>query len=146
MKEKTVGVILDQKGRDVYSVGPMTTIYEAIALMAELNVGALVVLEDDELVGIMSERDYARKVILVGRASRDTPVTEIMTQEVETVTEDALVGHCMARMTEGRFRHLPVVERGSVIGLVSIGDIVKSVIETQQSLIGELERYITGSA
>ncbi len=142
---KTVGALLDQKGRDIYSVEPTTTIYEALARMAELNLGAVVVLDDAKLVGIMSERDYARKVILEGRSSLDTPVTDIMTHEVETVTEDVSVEDCMTRMTEGRFRHLPVVEGESVIGLVSIGDIVKSMIVTQQRLIGDLESYITGS-
>ncbi len=142
---KTVRTLLDQKGRDIYSVEPTTTIYEALALMAELNLGAVVVLDDDELVGIMSERDYARKVILEGHSSRDTPVTDIMTHEVETVTEDASVEDCMTKMAEGQFRHLPVVEGESVIGLVSIGDIVKSMIEVQERLIGDLERYITGS-
>ena len=142
---KTVGTLLSQKGRDIYSVEPTTTIYDALALMAELNLGAVLVLDDDALVGIMSERDYARKVILEGRSSLDTPVTDIMTHEVKTVTEDASVEDCMTMMTEGRFRHLPVVEGESVIGLVSIGDIVKSLIHSQQSLIGDLERYITGS-
>ena len=141
---KTVGALLDQKGRNVYSVEPTTTIYEALTLMAELNLGAVVVLDNEELVGIMSERDYARKVILEGRSSRDTLVSEIMTHGVETVTEDASVEECMAKMTAGRFRHLPVVEGESLIGLVSIGDIVKSVIEMQERLIGDLERYITG--
>ena len=141
---KTVGTLLDQKGRNVYSVEPTTTIYEALTLMAELNLGAVVVLDNEELVGIMSERDYARKVILEGRSSRDTLVSEIMTHGVETVTEDASVEECMAKMTAGRFRHLPVVEGESLIGLVSIGDIVKSVIEMQERLIGDLERYITG--
>ncbi len=142
--ETPVGALLDLKGRDVYSVEPTATIYEALTLMAELNLGAIVVLDDDELVGIMSERDYARQVILEGRSSRDTPVSEIMTHGVETVTEAASVEDCMVKMTVGRFRHLPVVEGESVIGLVSIGDVVKSVIETQQRLIGDLERYITG--
>ncbi len=142
---KTVRTLLDQKGRDIYAVEPTTTIYEALALMAELNLGAVVVLDDDELVGIMSERDYARKVILEGHSSRDTPVTDIMTHEVETVTEDASVEDCMTKMTAGRFRHLPVVEGESVIGLVSIGDIVKSMIEVQERLIVDLEGYITGS-
>ena len=141
---KTVGALLDQKGRNVYSVEPTTTIYEALTLMAELNLGAVVVLDNEELVGIMSERDYARKVILEGRSSRDTLVSAIMTHGVETVTEDASVEECMAKMTAGRFRHLPVVEGESLIGLVSIGDIVKSVIEMQERLIGDLERYITG--
>lgn len=141
--KRTVLALLDQKGRDVYSVDPTTTIYDALVLMAEVNVGALIVLDDDELVGIVSERDYARKVILEDRSSRDTLVTEIMTHKVETVTADASVEDCMTMMTAGRFRHLPVVEGESVIGLVSIGDVLKSLIETQQSLIGDLERYIT---
>lgn len=142
---KTVGTLLDEKGRDIYAVEPTTTIYDALALMAELDLGAVVVLNGDALVGIMSERDYARKVILEGRSSLDTPVSAIMTHEVETVTEDASVEECMTMMTEGRFRHLPVVDGETVIGLVSIGDIVKSMIETQERLIVDLESYITGS-
>lgn len=142
---KTVGALLDEKGKEIYAVEPATTVYDALALMAEMNLGAVVVLNDGALVGIMSERDYARKVILEGRSSLDTPVTDIMTHEVETVTEDASVEDCMTKMTAGRFRHLPVVDGEIVIGLVSIGDVVKSTIETQERLIVDLEGYITGS-
>ncbi len=142
--ERTVKSLLDVKGRNVYAITPDSSVYEALSLMAEHNLGAVMVCEDDMLVGILSERDYARKIILLDRASRDTKIAEIMTREVETVTEQDTVDHCMELMTKGHFRHLPVVDGDTVIGLVSIGDVVKTVIENQQSLIGDLERYITG--
>lgn len=139
----TIRSLLDDKGHDVVGIAPDATILDALRLMAEKNVGAVIVLQDDELVGILSERDHARKVALRGRTSDTTSVSEIMTSAVSTVSPDASVDDCMEMMTTGRFRHLPVVENGGVIGVISIGDIVKAVIERQQALIGDLERYIT---
>ena len=140
----TIRNLLAEKGREVFGIGPDATIIEALGLMAEKNVGAVIVLSDEgELVGILSERDYARKIALKGRTSADTAVSEIMTSSVSTVSPDASVDDCMEMMTEGRFRHLPVVEDGQVVGVISIGDIVKAVIERQRALIGDLERYIT---
>ena len=112
-------------------------------MMADKNVGAIIVLDDGKLVGILSERDYARKVVLEGKSSSDTMVSDIMTSSVSTISPTASADDCMEMMTTGRFRHLPVVENDSVIGVISIGDIVKAVIERQQALIGDLERYIT---
>jgi CBS domain-containing protein len=129
---------------DVFGIAPDATVYDAISLMAERNVGAVIVLEDRSLVGIVSERDYARKIILLDRSSRETPVSDIMTSRVETVSPSDSIDRCMELMTDGRFRHLPVVDDGVVVGVVSIGDVVKAVIERQQALIGDLERYITG--
>ncbi len=140
----TIRSLLATKGRDVFGIGPDATIIEALQLMADKNVGAVIVQSDEgELVGILSERDYARKIALKGRTSADTAVSEIMTSEVSTVSPDASVDDCMEMMTEGRFRHLPVVDNEEVIGVISIGDVVKTVIELQRSLIGDLERYIT---
>ncbi len=141
---RTVKSLLDAKGRSIYDVAPDATVYDALNVMAEHNVGAVLVCESQRLVGIISERDYARKIILLDRASRETSVAEIMTSEVETVTEASTVDECMALMTEGHFRHLPVLEDDMVVGVISIGDVVKTVIEVQKSLIGDLERYITG--
>jgi CBS domain-containing protein len=112
--------------------------------MADKHIGALPVVRDDELIGIVSERDYARKVILLGRSSSDTPVWQIMSSPVETVSPDDVVHRCMEIMTERRIRHLPVVEQGKLIGIISIGDLVKAVIEEQQQTITQLERYIAG--
>ena len=142
--QKTVGLLLDAKGRDVWTIGPDATVYEALQLLAEKNVGALVVVEDAKVCGIMSERDYARKIILVDRDSRSTLVREIMTSEVRTVTRDETVSECMETMTEHHIRHLPVVEDGQLVGLVSVGDIVKAVMAEQAFLIQQLEQYITG--
>jgi CBS domain-containing protein len=136
--------LLAEKGRMVWSVGPDVPVLEAIRLMAEKHVGALPVVAGDELVGIVSERDYARKVILLGRSSSDTPVSQIMSSPVKTVTPEESTHRCMEWMTELRIRHLPVVEKSRVIGVISIGDLVKSVIEEQQATITDLERYIAG--
>jgi CBS domain-containing protein len=134
--------LLESKGKEVYAVAPDAPVYEAIRQMAEKNVGALVVLKGSELVGIVSERDYARKVILHGRSSAETPVGQIMTSPVITVSPGQTVQDCMKLMTERRVRHLPVVEGGRVIGMVSIGDLVKAVMEDQQQTIEQLESYI----
>jgi len=136
--------LLDLKGRAVWSIRPEEPVLRAIQLMAEKGVGALPVLNGEELVGIVSERDYARKVILQGHSSSDTQVREIMYSPVTTVTENETVHLCMELVTDRRIRHLPVVEHGKVIGIVSIGDLVKAVIEEQQQTIDQLERYIAG--
>jgi len=140
-----IALVLESKGRkEVYSVGPNQAVYDAIRSMAEHGVGALVVLSQNALVGIVSERDYARKVILKGKASTDTPVREIMTSPVVRVTKEHRVDECMAVMTEHRCRHLPVVADGVVVGMISIGDLVKWIISGQEQTIRELERYIAG--
>jgi len=129
-----------------YSVQPGTKVLDAIKLMAEKGIGALVVLENDKLVGIVSERDYARKVVLMSRSSHTAEVREIMTPDVITVSPDQSIEHCMELMTERRLRHLPVLEEGKLVGMVSIGDIVKHIISDQQFLIRQLEGYIRGEA
>lgn len=141
---KLVSNILDDKGRSVLSVRPDTSVYEALEKLAEHDVGALVVIADGSLVGIVSERDYARKVVLQGHGSKETPVAEIMTSDVVTVSSSDSVQSCMAVVTERRIRHLPVVDDGQLVGVISIGDVVKAVIEDQEFLIKELEKYITG--
>jgi len=141
--QKTVATILEGKGREVEWIGPEATVFEALEIMAEKGVGALVVMDADRLVGILSERDYARKVILLDRGSRDTKVSEIMTPEVVTVEPGRTVTECMELMTERRFRHLPVVVDDELVGVISIGDVVKAVISEQRFLIQELEQYIT---
>jgi CBS domain-containing protein len=137
--------ILDNKGWDVWSIAPPDSVYEAIARMADKRVGALVVLDGDALAGIISERDYARKVILQNRSSRDTAVGEIMTRDVITVPLSATVDECMNLMTNHHIRHLPVVERGKVRGMISIGDVVRWVISAQKKTIEQLSAYIAGS-
>jgi CBS domain-containing protein len=133
--------LIERKGRTLYSVEPEDPVLEAIRLMAEHHIGALV-LKGTELQGIISERDYARKVILHGRSSAETPVWQIMSSPVITVSPDQTVQDCMHLMTERRVRHLPVVDGGRVVGMVSIGDLVKAVIEEQQQTIEQLESYI----
>jgi len=140
----SVGQLLRGKGNEVWSVRPDTTVYDAIKVMAEKEIGALLVMEGERLAGIVSERDYARKVILRGRSSKDTPVRDIMTERVLYVRPDQSVEECMALMTAKRVRHLPVCEDNHVIGVVSIGDLVKSVISQQEFLIQQLENYIAG--
>jgi CBS domain-containing protein len=138
----TVRQLLDRKDRAVFSVGPDAPVLEAIRAMADHHVGALLVMKAEVLAGIVSERDYARKVILRGRSSSDTPVRDIMTSPVLTVSPDTSVEQCMQLVTAKRVRHLPVVEAGRVIGMVSIGDLVKAVIAEQQHQIEQLESYI----
>lgn len=136
--------LLNSKDPTIWTIGPEDPVLEAIQLMADKRIGALPVLRDNELVGIVSERDYARKVILMGRSSSDTPVWQIMSSPVVTASPDDDVHRCMEVMTEKRIRHLPVVERGRMIGIISIGDLVKAVIDEQQQTIDHLERYIAG--
>jgi CBS domain-containing protein len=136
--------LLQGKGNAIFAIEPGRPVLEAIRLMAEKHVGALLVMEAERLVGIVSERDYARKVILQGRASADTPVREIMSSPVVTVAPGDSVNHCMKLVTERRVRHLPVVENGKVLGVVSIGDLVKAVIDDQAEQLEYLQRYISG--
>jgi CBS domain-containing protein len=138
----SVRQLLEQKGRQVFSIAPGAAVLEAIRMMAERHVGALLVMEGETLRGIVSERDYARKVILMGRSSADTPVRDIMSAPVITVQPEATVQTCMQIVTERRVRHLPVVDRGRVVGMVSIGDLVKAVMAEQQQQIEQLENYI----
>ena len=141
---KTVKQILDAKGYQVWSITPDKFVFDALKLMGEENIGALAVVEAEQLVGIISERDYARKVILQGRTSRDTRVAEIMTAAVVATRLDQNVKECMATMTARRIRHLPVVENDQLIGMISIGDLVKSIIDEQQFMIEQLANYISG--
>jgi CBS domain-containing protein len=134
--------LLALKGSTVWSVSPQAPVLEAIRLMADKHIGALIVVKDGDLVGIVSERDYARKVILMGHSSAELPVAEIMTSPVTTVSPDDTVHRCLEICTERRIRHLPVVEKSRIVGIVSIGDLVKAVIEEQQQTIDHLERYI----
>jgi len=141
---KLVKHLLDSKGRHIISVKPDASVLDAIKLMADKAIGSLVVMDDDELCGILSERDYARKVIIKGRSSESTRVSEIMTAEVITTSSAQTVGDCMELMTEKRIRHLPVLEDDKVIGMISIGDLVQAIIADQQEEIEQLEQYISG--
>lgn len=136
--------ILNVKGRDVWSIEPDASVYDAMRLMADKGVGALLVMEGEKLAGIISERDYARKVILQGRSSRTTQVSEIMISRVAYAELDQDIEECMAVITEERVRHLPVIEAGRVVGVISIGDLVKSIIDEQKFMIEQLVRYING--
>ncbi len=141
----TVAQLLDDKGYAVWSITPEATVYAALTVMAEKDVGALLVLKEDKLIGIISERDYARKVILKGKYSKDTPVSEIMTSEVHCVCPEQTIEECMALMTAKRVRHLAVLAEDQLTGVISIGDVVKTVIVEKEFLIGQLEQYITGT-
>ncbi|NML25567.1 CBS domain-containing protein [Zoogloea dura] len=140
----TVQQIIQKKGDTTYSVAPDTTVLQALKLMAERNVSAVLVTEGERLVGIFTERDYARKVVLKGLASKDTKVGDLMTQNVLTISPAHTVDDCMAIMTNNHIRHLPVVDKGQLTGIVSIGDAVKSVMEQQQATIEQLSGYIAG--
>jgi CBS domain-containing protein len=140
----TVRQVLQSKGNAVWSVDPDATVYSALELMAEKSIGAVLVMQEGRLVGILSERDYARKVILVGRASATTPVRDIMSERVVCVRPDQTVEECMALMAARHFRHLPVLEGDQVIGVISMGDVVRAIISEQAFVIQQLETYITG--
>ncbi len=142
----TIRNILQQKGSDAWHVQPQTTVYDAIKLMAEKNVGALLVMEDNRIAGIISERDYTRKVILKGKSSKETMVKEIMTAEVKTIQSSQSVFECMEIMTNLHIRHLPVMEENKLAGIISIGDVVKAVISDQQDTIEHLKTYISGGS
>ena len=141
---KSVKQLLDNKGHECYSIGPDAFVFDAIKLMAEKEIGALLVMEGDKLAGIISERDYARKVILKGRSSRETPIKDIMTVQVTCAGPEQSIQECMALMTDKRVRHLPIIENNAVIGMISIGDLVKAIIAEQQFTIEQLEQYISG--
>lgn len=141
-----ISEVLKKKAGPVWSITPDASVYRAIEMMAEHQVGALLVIERDQLLGIISERDYARKVILQGRLSKETPVSQIMSSPVITVTSRHTVGECMAIITEKRIRHLPVLDNRAIVGLISIGDLVNWVITEQEETIRHLEAYISGTA
>ncbi|MGC4069124.1 MAG: CBS domain-containing protein [Polyangiaceae bacterium] len=136
--------LLAQKPTQLFGIAPQDTVYHAVAMMADAEVGALVVLHDERLVGIISERDYARQIILRGRRSQDTLVEEIMTRRVFTVTLEQTIQDCMRIMTDQQIRHLPVVDGGRVVAMVSVGDVVRAVLEEQSRVIDELSRYVSG--
>ena len=137
-----VSNILQVKGNKVFSVTGDVTVYDAIKVMGEKNIGAILVMEGEKLTGILSERDYARKIVLKGKSSRETPVKEIMTEDVLTVTPGDTIEKCMEIMTQKHIRHLPVVENDMVVGMISIGDVVNGIIETQKETIEHLQKYI----
>lgn len=142
----TVGALLQQKPVEIWSIEPGASVYRAIEMMADKKIGALLVIENGVLKGIVSERDYARKVILKGHSSKDTTVAEIMTSPVIFVSRNHTVGDCMRIITKNRIRHLPVLKEGEVVGIISIGDLVNWVITEQEHTIRHLEAYISGSA
>jgi CBS domain-containing protein len=142
MAMRTVRQLLEAKAPEVFAIGPGAPVFEAIQLMADKRIGALLVMDAGRLVGIVSERDYARKIVLQGRSSKDTPVRDIMTSQVISVGLSDSSDHCMQIVTERRIRHLPVVDGEAVLGVVSIGDLVKAVIEDQQLELAQLQRYI----
>jgi len=141
---KTVRNILDTKGHDVWCIGPEDTVFDALRLMAEKEVGALMVMDGARIAGLISERDYARKIVLLGRTSPNTLVKEIMTSHVAYTHLEQPIEECMAVMTDKRIRHLPVMEERKLVGIISIGDLVKAIIADQKFIIEQLERYITG--
>ena len=140
----TVRQLLRGKGHDVWHIVPDASVYDALKLMAIKEIGSLLVLEGEELVGIISERDYARKVVLKEETTVDTPVKEIMTQEVISLSPEQTIRECMALMTDKRIRHLPVLENDRLVGIISIGDVVKAIISQQEFMIEQLEKYIEG--
>lgn len=139
----TVRDVIKAKGHDVFSIDPDASVFDALTLMADKNIGAVLVVDGERTLGIFTERDYSRQVVLKGRASRETPVRDVMTARVVYVTPDQSMDDCMALMTKMRCRHLPVVEAGHVAGVLSVGDVVKAVISDKQFLIEQLENYIT---
>ena len=140
----TVGHVLQEKGNRIWSVSSDTTVYDALTLMAENNLGAVLVMDGARIAGMFSERDYARKVILEGKSSKETPVKEIMTKDVLFVRPDHSIEDCMALMTDKRTRHFPVMEGEQLVGVISIGDVVKAIISEHQFVIKQRENYITG--
>jgi CBS domain-containing protein len=140
----TIDAILGQKGHEIFSVSPDATVFEAVEIMANKNVGALLVIKDGNLVGMISERDYTRKVMLRGKRSRETQVREIMSSDLTIVTSREPVENCLRMMTDKRIRHLPVMDEGTLRGIISIGDLVKFVIASQSAAIAHLEHYISG--
>lgn len=144
MVSSTVRQLLMTKGNDVWSVNRDTNVFDALNLMADKDIGAVIVLSDGEICGVLSERDYARKVVLEGKASVSTPVSDIMTSPVLIVDPNQTIDECMAIMTDKHLRHLPVVEHDRLVGIVSIGDVVKAVIADQEFMLDQLETYITG--
>lgn len=141
----TIAQLLNAKGDQIWSVEPKATIFEALEIMSEKEIGALLVMEDGKLKGIFSERDYARKVILKGKSSKETPVGELMTKKVFYMDPQKSINDCMAMMTAKRIRHVPVIEDNQVMGIVTIGDVVNQIISEQEVTINHLENYITGS-
>ena len=141
---KLVQHLLDSKGREIISIVQEASVFDAIKLMADRSVGSLLVMDGDELKGIVTERDYARKVIIKGRSSESTPVADIMTTDLVTASADQTVNDCMNMMSSKRIRHLPVIVDGQVAGLISIGDLVQAIIADQQEAIQQLEQYISG--
>jgi CBS domain-containing protein len=137
--------ILDTKGKEIFTITPGTSVYHALELMVEKNVSALLVMENDKLAGIFTERDYARKVALKGKSSKDTVIGDIMTRELITVSPESTIDECMALMTGKYIRHLPVVSKENLMGIISIGDVVRRIIEDQKLIIGHMEQYIAGS-
>lgn len=142
---KLVSQLLTSKGHDVWSIAPDMTVLNALQLMADKKIGALLVLDEDKLVGVFSERDYARKVVLKGKSSKDTSVGDVMSSNIVRVVPDQTTELCMSLMTEKRVRHLPVVDGDKVIGVISIGDVVKAVIADREDVIEQLEQYIAGT-
>lgn len=141
---RTVKDILNSKGSEVWSVGPDNTVFDAIKFMADKSIGALLVMDGEKLVGIVTERDYARKVVLEGKSSREAAINEVMTTKILCVSPERTIDECMALMTDKRIRHLPVLDHKQVVGFVSIGDLVKAVMSEQKVLIDQLQHYISG--
>ncbi len=141
----TIGQLLEGKGKDIWSIAPHAKVFEALQIMAEKNVGVLLVIDDGEVVGIFSERDYARKVILKGKSSKDISVGDLMTKEVFYIKSQNTLQECMALMTAKHIRHIPVFENNQLTGVVTLGDVVKQIISDQEFTIRELGKYITGS-
>jgi CBS domain-containing protein len=140
----TVRDVLERKGKEIWSIAPDASVYDAVGLMAEKGIGALLVIEDERLCGIVSERDYARKVVLRGRSSSETQVRDIMTDRVLYVGQERSIEECMALMTEKRVRHLPVMEDDRLVGILSVGDVIKAIVSQQEFIIEQLENYIKG--
>ena len=137
--------ILEAKGNETFTITPDTSVYHALELMVEKNVSALLVMENEKLAGIFTERDYARKVALKGKSSKETQIGDIMTRDLITVSSDSTIDECMQLMTGKYIRHLPVVDNDKLVGIISIGDVVRCIIEEQKSIIGHMEQYIAGS-